>query len=138
MDKLELFLKSLSDHELALFIGYRYTEFLEDSRKKIKQEAKRRHLDKKTLLQLFETPLELFTLNDTCPRCGSDKLFTETNYDNIPKDRYGSKEVAIDTKRCQVCNYNPLKASPKNIFDRIRIILKRKQNERVINWNHWI
>ncbi len=140
MEKLETFLESLSDHELAKFAGYRYDDFLGNSREKIIRETQKRNFDKAQLVELFNTPFDKQSEKETCPQCGSDKLFIETDYDVRAKRYYRTVEVAIDTKRCQICNYNPLKRKPKNLIDRIRITFKKKGNERIkriTKWNFW-
>ena len=137
MDNLDTFLESLSDHELAKFAGFRYDDFLGNSREKIKKETEKRNLDKARLLELFNMPFDKQSKIETCPQCGSDRLFIETDYDVRAKRNYSTVEVAIDTKRCQICNYNPLKRKPKNLIDRIRITFKKKGNERITKWNFW-
>ena len=137
MENLDTFLESLSDHELAKFAGYRYDYFLSKSRQKIINETRKRKLDKEKLVDLFNKPFESEEQNEKCPRCGSSRLFVETDYDVRAKRNYSTVEVAIDTKRCQICNYNPLKRQAKNLFDRMRIALKKKGNERITKWNFW-
>ena len=137
MENIDTFLASLSDHELAKFTGFRFDEFLGNSKSKIISETEKRKLSKQDLMKLFGTPLETEVSNKNCPQCGSDKLYTETDYEERTKGTYATIEVAIDTNRCRICNYNPMKRKPKNIFDRIGLSFKKKENERVINWGKW-
>lgn len=44
MSELDNFISSLSDHEFAIFFGYRYDKFLENSKKKIDKEIRKRNL----------------------------------------------------------------------------------------------
>ena len=48
--------------------------------------------------------------------------------------QYITAEVAIETKRCRLCGFNPDKETPKNIFERVKIIFKNNKNERFIKW----
>lgn len=138
MENLDTFLASLSDQELAKFAGYRFDDFLSNSREKIIIETKKRNLDKDKLVELFNMSFESETQKETCPRCGSSRLFIETDYEvRSTQDNFSTVEVAIDTNRCQICNYNALKRKPKHLFDRIRIALKRKRNERITKWSFW-
>jgi len=137
MNKFEEFLNSLTDHELAKFIGYRFDEFLEESKRKIILETKNRNLDKSKLVELFNRPFGIVSGKEKCPNCGSLRLFIETDYDVRAKGSYSTVEVALYSKRCQICNYNSLKRKPKNLFDRIKIIWEKKENKRITKWNFW-
>ncbi len=131
------FLEGLTDHELSIFITYRYYGFLENSRKKIMDEIKKRKLTKEQLIELHTQPLNLEIKTKLCQRCGSDKVFTETDIEQKPTRTNMTREVAIDTTRCRLCGYNPAKESPKNLLDRIKRIFKNHTTERTIRIFDW-
>jgi len=74
---------------------------------------------------------------EKCPRCGSDRLFAETDYEQYARRAFDTVEVTIETNRCRICNYNPFKRKPKNLFDRIRLNFQRKQKQEYVNWDIW-
>jgi DNA-binding transcriptional MerR regulator len=133
------FLNDLSDHELAIFIGYRYYGFLKESRNKIIKEVKKRNLSNEQIKYLFNKKLneDLKDKSEICSKCGSDRLFVETDYEERARGSYATAEIAIDTKRCRLCGYNPSKSTPKNLLERIKRIFKNDKSERVINWKTW-
>ncbi len=130
MSELDNFISSLSDHELAIFFGYRYDRFLDKSKEKIDKEIKKRNLSSEKLKSLLDTKLNNESIKDirNCPRCGSNKLFIETDYKEIPISEFSSAEVAMDSYRCRLCGYNANKQTPKNFLERIKRIFKKKQN----------
>ena len=77
MNDLDDFLHELSDNELAIFFWYRYEGFLAKSKMKIDSELEKRKLSRENLQSLLNTKLDKASSIDgeTCPRCGSDKLF---------------------------------------------------------------
>ena len=136
---LEEFLKDLSDHELAIFIAYRYKHFLTDSRRKIKNEITSRKLDNDILLKLFQKGLKIVDKVDHlhCPRCNSNRIFIEQDHEEKTR-KYYSYEVILETNRCQLCGYNPSKRKPKNIFDAIKMKLGNSGNQRLAEPNEKI
>jgi len=137
MSELDKFISSLSDHELAFFFGYRYNRFLENSRKKIDNEIRRRNLSPEKLKSLKEEKLVIKSVKESksCPRCGSDKLFIETDYKELPVSEFSSAEVAIDSYRCKLCGYNAGKKPPKNFLERVGRIFKKNRTRRINKWN---
>lgn len=139
MGKLENFLASLSDVELAIFIAYRYEGFIGTSKQKIKDVVAGRNLTEERLEQLYRKGLPSPSNKSVycCPRCNSTKLYVETD-NELRTVRYSSYEVAVDTLRCRLCGYNPNKRSPKNLIDAIKlkfmgrkIVRIPKQDEKV-------
>ncbi len=111
MNDLDLFLKDLSDVELAKFIAYRLNDFLGTSKEKIIAEAKLRNLNHEDLKRLFNEYIQpQEKAKNKCLQCGSTRLFVETDYD-IRQRKYSSYEVAIESNRCRICGYNPEKNS---------------------------
>ena len=137
MKEFNNFLSKLSDHELAIFFGYRYNSFMANSKEKIDNEIKKRNLSSEKLKSLLDTKLIIETRseNKSCARCGSHKLYIETDYKEIPISEFSSAEIAMDSYRCRLCGYNADKATPKNILDRIKRVFKKSRKNRVNKWN---
>ncbi len=137
MKELDYFLNKLSDHELAIFYGFRYSGFLDGSKEKIDDEIKKRNLSLEKLKSLQYKKL----INDSkeekigCERCGSNKLFIETDYKEVPISEFSSAEIAMDSYRCRLCGFNANKAKPKNLFDRISKAFKKNRQSRINKWN---
>lgn len=137
MSNLDDFLTNLTDHELAIFFANSYDGFLDHSKRKIDAEIEKRQLSKIQIKALKDTKLQL-TRSDqtnTCYRCGSDKLFVETDYKEIPISELSSAEIAIDSYRCRLCGYNPNKTKQKDFHKKIKMIIRRWRNQRIHKWN---
>ena len=137
MKELDNFIVGLTDHELAIFFAYRYEGFLKKSKIKIENEIKNRDLSSEKLKSLSKIKLnnELHKETKCCPRCGSKKLFMETDYREVPVSEFSSAEVATDSNRCRLCGYNPNKSNPKNFTERIRKVFKKTKMSRINKWN---
>lgn len=135
MNKLNDFLSSLSGHELAIFFGYRYHTFLENSKRKIDDEIENRRLSSAQLSLLKDKKLICRSSKEIkcCPRCGADKLFVETDYTEMPVSEVSSAEIATDSYRCRLCGYNADKTTSNNFAERIKRMFGR--NRRVNKWN---
>ena len=94
MSELDNFISSLTDHELAFFFMYRYSGFLDKSKEKIDAEIGKRNLSPEKLKSLANIKLNSGSVNEfiTCQRCGSEKLFIETDYHEIPLKKRNSKK----------------------------------------------
>src|SRR5680860_302989 len=114
MSELDNFISNLSDRELAIFFGYRYDRFLDKSKVKIDNEIRKRKLSPEKLKSLLDTKLNKVSINEirSCTRCGSNKLFIETDYKEIPVSEFSSAEVAQVSFRCRLCGYNLDKTTP--------------------------
>lgn len=139
MKELDNFISSLSDHELAIFIRYRSDGFLSNTKEKIDAEVKRRNL---TLAQLELYANEKLNIKSEgkkkrCPRCGSERLFEESNYTEIPFTEFSSLEIISNTNRCRLCGYNSDKANPKTFRERIIRFFRKIWNKRFYRWNSW-
>ena len=136
---LEKFISGLSDHELSIFVGYRYYGFISESREKIITEVKKRNLTSTQLEKYFNERLNQNSVekSNLCSKCGSEKVFTEKDFEQQPRMTYLTTEVEIETKRCRLCNFNPAKEKPKNIKERISRIFKKHKAERIVNWSTW-
>ncbi len=131
------FIKNLSDHEFVIFVSYRYHGFLKKSKEKLKNEIKKRNLSSNEI-EIYRSKKVDHNSEDkfkTCLRCGSEKLFVETDFEEKPVSELSSVEIAIDTYRCRLCGYNPDKETPKNLFRRVRKIFRNNKRTRIINWN---
>lgn len=137
MKEFDHFIRNLSDHELVIFFGYRYNTFMLNSKEKIDEEIKRRNLSSEKLKSLFDTKLNIepITENRSCLRCGSEKLYIETDYKEVPISEFSSAEIAMDSYRCRLCGFNAAKATPNNLLDRIKKIFKKSRKSRVNKWN---
>lgn len=137
MKELDYFLNNLSDHELAVFYGYRYSGFLGSSKEKINKEIKKRNLSREQLKSLLDKKLnnDLKKEKIECKRCGSNSLFIETDYKEVPISEFSSAEIAMDSYRCRLCGYNANKAEPGNFLERIKKIFKKDRHSRINKWN---
>lgn len=137
MSELDNFISNLSDHELAIFFGYRYDTFLDKSKVKIDNEIGKRKLSPEKLKSLLNTKLNKASLNEirTCTRCGSNKLFIETDYKEIPISEFSSAELAHDSYRCRLCGYNLAKSTPNNFLERIKRMFTKTRSQRINKWN---
>lgn len=137
MNRFDHFIHSLSDHELAIFVKYRRDGFLAKSKEKIDTEIKNRKLTPEKLESYSYEKLRIKTEGKikNCSRCGSDILFTETSYNELPFNEFSSLEVASNTIRCRLCGLNPGKEKPKNIIKKVGRIITNLRNKRVKKWN---
>lgn len=137
MKVLDNFLSNLSDHELAIFFGFRYNTFLYKSKEKIDNEIKKRNLSPENLKSLKDKKLINESIEEIkkCPRCGSNKLFIETDFKEVPISEFSSAEIAMDSFRCRLCGFNANKSTPKNLLDRIKRMFKTNKRNRINKWN---
>ncbi len=137
-DKLNSFLKELSDHELAIFGAFQYDGLLPDSRKNLQAEIDSRSLTKIQLEKYISTKLETNYLENTCERCGSNKFIQDVDIEHSGGN-YGSAEVEVTTNRCRICGYNPSKALEKNVFKRIkRFFIDPNKTSEVVTSYYWL
>lgn len=132
MSRLEDFISTLSDTELAIFIAYQYDGFIGSSKQMIKEAVLKRKLTPDKLAELYKKGLSKPIDNSLhfCPRCYSTKLYVETDHE-LRTVRYYSYEVAVDSLRCRLCGYNPDKRKPKNLFDAIKLKFKSNKIVRI-------
>jgi 4-hydroxy-3-methylbut-2-en-1-yl diphosphate synthase IspG/GcpE len=124
MNDLTALLKYLNDNELAVFITYRFDDFLAKSKQKNVSEVKRRGLSLEDLKLLSNIGLQVNSDSIiSCPQCNSDRFFVETDYELIQKTRGKSYEIAIDSNRCQICGYNPAKSPQKGLINKLKQVL---------------
>ena len=131
------FIKNLSDHEFVIFVSYRYNGFLQKSKEKLKKEIKKRSLSPNEI-EIYRSKKVDHNSEDKlkiCLRCGSEKLFVETDFEENPICELSSVEISIDTYRCRLCGYNPDKETPKNLFGRVWRLFRNNRRKRIINWN---
>jgi len=111
MNKLDSFLKTLSDVELAKFIVFRFKDFVGTSKETIIAEAKTRNLDHIDIKRLCNQNIEYKEeIKNRCEQCGSARFYTETDYE-MRQTNYLSYEVAIESEQCRICGFNPDKNS---------------------------
>lgn len=132
---LDVFLKSLSNHELVLFVHYRMDGFILDSKERILNELNHRNIHENQKMQFLERPIHKHKPDDTrfCTRCGSTRFDTETDYEYRMAGRYSTKKMALDTRRCQICGYNPEKEIPKSFFARLKKTFQLWLKEREVS-----
>lgn len=124
MNDLTTFLQDLNDNELAVFITYRFDDFLAKSKQKIVSQVKRRGLSLEDLKLLSNIGLQVDSDSIiSCPQCKSNKFFVETDYKLNQNSRGRSYEVAVDSNRCQICGYNPAKSPQKGLINKLKQIL---------------
>lgn len=123
MNDLTTFLQDLNDNELAVFIAYRFDDFLAKSKQKIFNEMKRRDLSPEDLKVLYATGLQVESDSViNCPQCNSVRFFVETDYELVQHSR-GNYEVAVDSNRCRICGYNPAKSTQKGFLNKLKQVL---------------
>ena len=136
--KFESFLKSLTDHELAIYVGYQNESFLKYSKEIVKTEINFRHLTKEQLdeylnAQLSHNDDELF-----CQQCGSNRFIKDKDIEH-GGGTYLSTETEVTTNRCRLCNYNPSKSTTKSLLKRIKELFTGDPNktEKTIRTYDW-
>lgn len=121
MNDLNTFLQDLNNNELAVFIAYRFDDFMAKSKQKILSEVKNRGLSPDDLKRLYNTGLKIKSdSNLKCPQCGSDHLFVETDYKLAQNSRRRSSELAVESNRCRICGFNPAKSPQKGLINKIK------------------
>lgn len=135
MNKFDIFISSLTDHELAILVRYRYRGLLENSKQKINEEVKNRNLSVSELNRYSRAKLiaESAKGSKQCVRCGSEKWFEEHEYSEKPFNEFLSVEVVADTHRCMLCGYNPFKETPKNFFQKLKRVFSMNKKNAFIN-----
>lgn len=118
-DNLNALIKSLSDHEFAVFIGHQNEGMLPYAKKKILAEIELRSLTKSQMENYFNTRLVYQNEGPFCEKCGSNKFFEDIDLEYQNGDHF-THEIDVRTNRCRLCNFNPSKAEEKNIFKRIK------------------
>ena len=118
-ERFNTYINSLSNHELAIYIGYQYESLLKGSKKRVDEEIEERSLSKEDLKKLFDKQLNNEKSETFCSRCGSNRLFTDVDVE-FKNSNYFTSEIEVTTKRCRLCNFNPSKSSNKNLISRIK------------------
>jgi len=92
MNEFNKFIRSLTDHELAILVRYRYQGLLENSKQKINEEVKNRKLSVSELNRYSREKLnaEAAKGSKQCVRCGSEKWFEEHEYSEKPFNEFSS------------------------------------------------
>lgn len=107
------FLKSLSDRELAFLIKFKYSGYLNNSKKLILEEVDERGLSNLALSKLVEdSPFggDVSPLNQ-CMRCGSFKLSTVSELKKFTGRMeaigyiFSGKSGKVEKTECLVCGY---------------------------------
>ena len=119
-EKLNDFLKKLTDKELAFFSKFRSKEFIPKSQYQIKSELKLRGLTDFNIINLIHDKSNL--IEDNCPRCNSYN-FDEIKDTEINLTDFGGYEIQINSRKCRICAYNPQKDKPINFRVRLNRFL---------------
>ena len=132
--KFDNFILNLTDHELAVFYKNRYDDFMSNSKQKITDEMTDRNLQLNEVNRLSSGLLNMDKKDRTnlCQRCGSDYLKIETDVEHRPKRNYTSVDVAIETRRCQLCGFNPDKEKSQGLISRLKRIFISRKTERIV------
>lgn len=136
-EKFNSFIKSLSDHELAVYLKYQGDGLFPHAQQNVKDEIKFRHLTKVQLENLENTPLSYIEEGEFCTRCGSNKIFNETDIEYNNGNNF-TREIEVSSPRCSLCNYNPSK-DEKNLFQKIKqfFVGNPNQSRRIVKTNDW-
>lgn len=111
MTRLEKFLKSLNDEELAAFHHFRYHQFIKASREIIDREMTSRAIPTHFSFQELNPNEELNS--EKCPRCKSEKFYDSTQMESI-EFQYATEEVEVEYRTCLVCLYGGPKDEDKH------------------------
>lgn len=123
---LDFFLSDLSDKELLLFAVYRYDEFLENSKSRIKEEIKKRGLKRKSFDAIVSKKNKPEGSSDfICTRCNSSRYVVEK--DILVKR---GTEIELETLRCKICSFNAKKTRDHGVFARLMIFFGFRKDER--------
>ena len=139
MQKLEDFITSLSNHELALFYYYQYDNLLDYAKDIMNVEIANRNLNKDEFLNLSKERLNYDNTNYTCVKCGYDKFITDTDTEHKMNSEYSSYDELTLSKRCRLCNYNPSKDNKKSRLKKLKEFIFGDKNKKLIitkdyNW----
>lgn len=109
MSKLELFLQSLSNSELAFFYKYRYTDFLVGSRAKIDKEIDKRKITKQEIHSFLTNSkcdnIKYSKYDLICPRCKSKRIIIDEEK-KLRFLKWISYEKSYNKYTCQICLYS--------------------------------
>lgn len=119
-EKLASFIKSLSDHELAVFLMYQSEGLLPYAQQIIKEEIAERQLTKTQIENYGNMRLSNTEGGEYCAKCGSNKIFKETDIEYENSNHF-TREIEVSTHRCRLCNYNPSKTLEKKLLKRIKL-----------------
>lgn len=118
--QLDAFLNSISDHELAIYVGYQHPSFLKHTKESVRQEIETRGLSKNQLELYYRTKLaDSENGLPRCARCGSNKFITDLDIERAGA-KYGEYVMHVETNRCKLCHFNPSKVHEKNLWKRIK------------------
>ncbi len=132
------FIKGLTDHELAVYIGYQYQSLLPYAKKKIKLEVERRKLTKQELEKYYQTKLSYSKGEKFCEICGSNKFISDVDIEHHSTRESSSYDLEVTTMRCRLCNYNPSKVNPKSMLERIkRLFYDPNSSSKVVKYYDW-
>lgn len=137
-EKLESFIKSLSDHEFAVFLMYQSEGLLPYAQQIVKDEITKRQLTKTQIENYGNKPLSYNEEGKFCSRCGSNKIFKETDIEYQNSNHF-TREIEVSTNRCRLCNYNSSKTLEKDLFNRIKLFFvgdpnKTKRTLKTYDW----
>ncbi len=135
MSKIDALLKSLSDHELAIYVGYQQEGFLKHTRERVSKEIEARNLSKNQLDLYFNSKIsETGDGTPRCTRCGSEKFIVDLDIEHIGA-KYGERVLHIESNRCRLCHLNPSKAYEKSLWKRIKRFFN-DPNKKVVSNNY--
>ena len=137
MEKFKSFIKNLTNHEFAVFLMYQSEGLMPPSQEVIKEEIIKRNLTRAQLESYGKLNLTYQKEGEFCQRCGSDKIFNETEieYEN---GKHFTREIEVSTPRCRLCNFNPSKEE-KNLLQKIKFYFMGDPNQtkRVLKTYDW-
>lgn len=136
-EKFNSFIKSLSDHEFAVYLKYQGDGLFPHAQKDVKEEIKIRHLTKVQLENFENTPLSCNEEGEYCERCGSNKVYDEKDIEYNNGNHF-TREIEVSSPRCRLCNYNPTREE-KNLFQKIKrfFLGDPNQSRRVLKTHDW-
>ena len=137
-NRFNIFIQNLSDHELAIYVGYQSDSLLDYSREIVKNEINSRQLTKKQLDDYLNNKLTHNEDELYCQQCGSNNIIQDKDIEHTGGTHI-SIDIEITTNRCRICNFNPSKSPEKNILKRIQLFFTGDSNksERTIKTYDW-
>ncbi len=134
MMNLDVLLPELDDIELSKLVMYQYAKLLTNSKLKVHNELKRRNLNWRDVKNLFQK--EIHSLQQPmckCPKCGSEKFYTENNYHSYV-NKHQTYDVITEIQKCALCDEVYDATPPDGILNSLK---KKIQTYQANTYNHF-
>ncbi|NOQ91575.1 MAG: hypothetical protein GQ552_02540, partial [Flavobacteriaceae bacterium] len=109
MSKLKEFVEKLEDFELASFYKYRFSSFMDNSKKIILKEFRKRKMYESNLDEYLPNKEDIdkqkLESSEICPRCFSNEFYSASENESITY-QYATIDYNMNYKTCLVCLYS--------------------------------